>query len=217
MKLVSCCLVSIFICLYENHCLPVCRMIRKQRTSWLRRGRRSFLNSSVRLKRHGFASSSWRWSQSSSEMKPGISHAGSSEQKSFSLFDVVCLFVSDEKLRKTACVKRKKRLVGRSSNRSTCAGSRKSFWRSRASPNHAHETGGHDLNHCIELNLPVRLVRNCTFNASIRNAFDSEPVTPLFLSPAVSLCSAPSGSSLSLASAATEGDSVASGGASSHR
>ncbi|XP_039535155.1 calmodulin-regulated spectrin-associated protein 1a isoform X6 [Pimephales promelas] len=33
----------------------------------------------------------------------------------------------------------------------------------------------------------------------------------------VSLCSAPSGSSLSLASAATEGDSVASGGASSHR
>ncbi|XP_051534210.1 calmodulin-regulated spectrin-associated protein 1a isoform X1 [Myxocyprinus asiaticus] len=33
----------------------------------------------------------------------------------------------------------------------------------------------------------------------------------------VSLCSAPSGSSLSLASVATEGDSVASGGASSHR
>uniref|UniRef100_A0A8C1HAZ0 Calmodulin regulated spectrin-associated protein 1a n=1 Tax=Cyprinus carpio carpio TaxID=630221 RepID=A0A8C1HAZ0_CYPCA len=36
-------------------------------------------------------------------------------------------------------------------------------------------------------------------------------------SASVSLCSAPSGSSLSLASAATEGDSVASGGASSHR
>ncbi|XP_042634522.1 calmodulin-regulated spectrin-associated protein 1-B-like isoform X3 [Cyprinus carpio] len=42
-------------------------------------------------------------------------------------------------------------------------------------------------------------------------------LTSHFLSPAVSLCSAPSGSSLSLASAATEGDSVASGGASSHR
>ncbi|XP_048021907.1 calmodulin-regulated spectrin-associated protein 1a isoform X5 [Megalobrama amblycephala] len=47
--------------------------------------------------------------------------------------------------------------------------------------------------------------------------FDFELVVSLFLSPAVSLCSAPSGSSLSLASAATEGDSVASGGASSHR
>ncbi len=42
-------------------------------------------------------------------------------------------------------------------------------------------------------------------------------VSSLVLSPAVSLGSAPSGSSLSLASAATEGDSVASGGASSHR
>lgn len=141
-------------------------MIRKQRTSWLRRGRRFFLNSSVRPKRHEYVSSSWRWSQSSNEMKPGISHGRSTVNKyeSFSLVSAVFyVFVSDEKLRKTVCVKRKKRLVGSWSNRSTCARSSKSYWRSRAWPNHAPVTEGHALNRYIELNLPVLLVRNFTF------------------------------------------------------
>lgn len=48
-------------------------------------------------------------------MKPGISHGRSTVNKyeSFSLVSAVFyVFVSDEKLRKTVCVKRKKRLVG---------------------------------------------------------------------------------------------------------